>query len=155
MYCGPDSPFADLCTPTVWNWEKLNNGCESLTIYEDNKRKDPLLKISRMCKIPAIFYPVPNTTWYFPRESAVRLFAMDVITHVVDGYASDGTPKVVTVGLYDFDMEAIATPATYDKLEGSAVANFTQYLIPLGFNIMGGGTARFGVFGISPNQQSF
>lgn len=155
MYCGPRSPFADLCTPSIWRWVSLSNGCQDLAIYDENDLKTPLLKISGMCTIPVIFYPVPNTTWYFPRESAIRLFAMDLLTYIVDGFQTDGRPNVVQRALYDFDMEAIGVPATYDRMEGSAVEQFPQYLIPLGFRVLPGGSVRTGVFSISPKQESF
>jgi hypothetical protein len=155
MYCGPQSPFADLCTPTVWKWVTLSNGCQDLAIYDPNNLKSPLLKISGMCTIPVIFYPVPDTTYYFPRSSAVRLFAMDLLTYIVDGFGTDGRPHVVQRALFDFDMQGIGVPATYDRIEGPAVENFAQYLIPLGFRVLPGGYVRTGVFSISPNQGSF
>jgi hypothetical protein len=155
MYCGQDSVFADMCTPAVWNWETLPNGCEDLSIYDRKNLKTPLIKVSGMCTVPVIFYPVPNTTWYLPRESAPRLFMMDVLTYIIDGYQSDGSPHVVQRALFDFDMEGIAMPATYDRIEGPAVQDFTQYLIPLGFRVLKGGSVRTGVFSISPTQASW
>jgi hypothetical protein len=157
MYCGPDSPlnYGDPCTSSIWKWDTRADGCQDLTIFDEKDTKTPLLKISRMCKMPVVFYPCPNTTWYFPRDSAVRLFVMAILSYQIDGYNSDGTPKVLNHTLYDFDMEAIATPATYDTMEGTAVSQFSQYLIPLGFNILPGGSIRTGVTFISPYQQSF
>eukprot|EP00884_Botryococcus_braunii_P009654 jgi/Botrbrau1/18690/Bobra.0386s0018.1 len=155
MYCGRDSPFGDFCTPSVWNWSPSRQGCETLSIYEQKNLKNPILKITNMCKIPGIYIPVPNTTWYIPRKSALRLFMMQVLSSVVDGTSSDGSPKVVDHTLFDFDMEDIATWATFEKMEGPTVGNFTQDLIPLGFNLLNGGKVRTGVYYISPDQQTF
>jgi hypothetical protein len=153
-YCGLDGVFGDYCMPTKWDWQRLPGGCEDLSIYDHDNTKEPMLHIQRMCKIPGIFFPVPNTTWYIPRKSALRLFMMDIITSIVDGFESDGKPKVTNHVLYDFDMQAVGTLATYEKMEGPTVANFSQYLFPLGFGVLPG-TIRTGVFEISPDQQSF
>eukprot|EP00884_Botryococcus_braunii_P010544 jgi/Botrbrau1/19491/Bobra.0880s0003.1 len=155
MYCGPEGPFADPCTPTVWKYETRSNGCKDLTIYDPDNLKTPLLNVTGMCVIPGLYFPTPNTTWYLPRESAFRLFAMDLLTYIVDGVGTDGRPHFTQRALFDFDMEGIMVPATYERVEGSAVGNFTQYLIPLGFSALPGGSVRTGVFSISPNQGTF
>lgn len=155
-YCGEESPFADYCTPTVWDWKSTKqNSCETLSIFDPKNLKDPMLKITNMCKLPGVYIPVPNTTWYIPRKSALRLFMMDVLASIVDGTNPDGSHKVVNHALYDFDMEDISQLATFEKMEGPTVTNFTQDLIPLGFGLMGGGKVRTGVFYITPEQQTF
>jgi hypothetical protein len=155
MYCGEKSPFADPCTPSVWKYETRSNGCQDLAIYDPDNLKTPLLNVTGMCVIPGSYFPAGNTTWYIPRESAVRLFAFDLLTYIVDGVGAEGRPHIAQRGLFDFDAECIGAASWYDHVGGSAVGNFTQYLIPLGFSVLPGGRVRTGVFSISPNQASF
>jgi hypothetical protein len=156
-YCGPNSPFADYCTPTVWEWTTQPSGCDDVSIYDPKDRSKPLLKIDTICKLNFAYIPVPNTTWYLPRKGAVRFFMMDILMPVLDGVNKDGTPNIVDNVILDFDMQDIAQWATFNKMTGPVVENFSQPLWPLGFGLgyPGVGAVRMGAFHISPAQQTF
>jgi hypothetical protein len=107
-----------------------------------------------MCKSPSVVY-LPNTSYMYPRLSALRLLGFDTIVPVTDGVTEDGQPKfkVVDHVLGDFDMEGLLSVATVGNISGCGTSNFIGSVLPVGVGD-DEGKARWGYNYISPLQQS-
>eukprot|EP00884_Botryococcus_braunii_P016436 jgi/Botrbrau1/3476/Bobra.341_2s0008.1 len=152
-YCGPDGPLLDACYGGIFKWTDVGVGCETLEIYDPAHPTKLLLGFERLCRgLPFIL--VPNTTFMIPRLTPIRLSTLDTIVPIVDGVQADGSPKVVDHVLGDFDMEAIGTIVTYDRITGPRAPDFVGVTSPIGLAV-DYAKLRWGFYTISPYQVSF
>eukprot|EP00884_Botryococcus_braunii_P019237 jgi/Botrbrau1/5998/Bobra.104_1s0028.1 len=148
-YCGPKSPIADACIESVFKWDRQQFGCDTLSIFEATDLKSPVLVFKDLCKVPFLSLPLPNTTYIFPKYSAIRLLGYKSVTPIFDG------PNIVNHVLMNLDLEGSSTIASFRSIDGPASANLTQCCFPIGAGYLPGSKMTFGYFYISPLQQSF
>lgn len=152
-YCWPDGPLVDRCYHGLFKWKDIGLGCETLGIYDPAHPDKLLVGFERLCRgLP--FIVMPNTTYLIPRLSPIRLSTLDTIVPVEDGVNADGTPKVVDHVLADFDMEAIGTIVSIDRITGPKAPDFVGVILPIGLAV-NYARIRWGTFTISPYQISF
>eukprot|EP00884_Botryococcus_braunii_P010019 jgi/Botrbrau1/19018/Bobra.0100s0050.1 len=154
-YCNPqgDGLFKDRCYIGKFDWITLPRNCETLNIYDPADPKKLLLGFERICNTPPLIF-LPNTSYYIPRLSPVRLSGFETFVPVTDGLTADGKPNIVDHVLGDFDMEVGVTIAWFDQITGSQTSNFIGFLFPVGFGFPFG-KVRWGYNYISALQQSF
>lgn len=148
-YCGPKSPIVDKCTESVFKWNRQQFGCDTLSISEASNPKTPVLIFKDLCKVPFLSIPTPNTTYFFPKYSALRLVGYKSVTPIFDG------PNIVKRVLLNLDLEGLLTIASFQSIDGPAASNLTGCCFPIGGAYLPGGKMTFGYFTISPLQQSF
>eukprot|EP00884_Botryococcus_braunii_P016442 jgi/Botrbrau1/3481/Bobra.341_2s0012.2 len=101
-YCGPDGPLADTCEGSIFTWTKLPDDCETLRIYDPKEPDNLIIGFERMCKGGPYTF-LPDTTYWLPRPSALRLGGWMYFIPIVDGLTADGQPRVVDHVLGDMD----------------------------------------------------
>lgn len=80
---------------------------------------------------------------------------MGGIVPLVDGVNADGSPKIVDHVQFDSDFGGPAAFAWIDSIGGTAAANLSGWVIPVGLKMLNPTPMRIGFPYISPLQQSF
>jgi hypothetical protein len=144
----------DRCFLGDFEWTPTSFNCKNLSIYDTTDPSKLLFGVDGLCNItPALIF-LPNTSYYVPRLSALRLTGFATIVPLTDGVTEDGQPKIVDHILGDFDMEVFVTIATFNQLTGPGIADFVGFIVPIAFGFFGG-KLRWGYSYISPLQRSF
>jgi hypothetical protein len=154
-FCNPqgDGVSKDRCFLGNFEWTPVDASCKDLHIYDPADPSKLVFGFKRLCKTPILFY-LPNSSYVYPRLSALRLLGFNTIVPVTQGVTADSQPKIVDHVLGDFDMESLVSLATFERINGPAVANLVGFSIPVGFGLPWA-KVRWGYNYISPQQQSF
>eukprot|EP00884_Botryococcus_braunii_P016444 jgi/Botrbrau1/3483/Bobra.341_2s0014.1 len=153
-YCGPNGPLADSCKGGIFNWTDLGNDCETLRIYDPKEPDNLIIGFERLCKRPP-YAILPDTTYWLPRRSELRLGGWMYFIPIVDGLKSDGQPRIVDHVLGDLDTGGFVSLAWMDRVSGPRARDLAGFLSPIGVGVPPGGQVRIGSIYIPPDQLSF
>jgi hypothetical protein len=152
-YCGPNGLLVDNCEGGIFNWTQEGN-CQTLRIYDPKQPDSLIVGLERICTTPIIIY-WPNTTYWIPRLSPLRLAGFNYFVPVVDGLTPEGKPRIVDHVLGDIDVEALTQFVVLDRITGPRARDFVGVTVPLGVKFLEPSRARLGFNYISPDQVSF
>eukprot|EP00884_Botryococcus_braunii_P016446 jgi/Botrbrau1/3485/Bobra.341_2s0016.1 len=153
-YCGPDGPLADSCEGGIFKWTELGDDCKTLHIYDPKNPDNFIIGFERLCKRPPYMF-VPDTTYWLPRPSALRLGGWMYFIPIVDGLTSDGQPRIVDHVLGDMDTGGFASLALIDRVSGPRAPDLVGVMSPIGVGVLPLGKVRMGSIYIAPDQPSF
>jgi hypothetical protein len=153
-YCGQDGPLLDRCEAGIFNWTQLGDDCESLHIYDPKNPDNLIVGFDRMCKRPPYIFN-PNTTYWLPRPSALRLAGWAYFIPIVNGTTPDGKPRIVDHVLGDMESEALTCLVLIDRVTGPRARDFVGVLSPFGVGVVPPANIRLGSIYIDPDQPTF